>query len=338
MRGRIICVIAAVLLALGPVSAPAHADDKITIGVVQSEGGASAYVAAAKGYFKEAGLDATLVQFPSAAPISVAAASGDIDFGSTALTAAFCNLASQGSLRIIASGGWERRGFKTIGFLVSNQAYDAGLHSFRDAAGHSVGITQPGTPLTFTLMRILKKYGVAETAVRIVPLQSNQNVASALKGGQVDIGIQTVANIEPLVARGDARALGWASEEVDPNESTVTFTTARNVKERPDVVRRFLAALAKGSATWSSAFIDAAGNRQDQPSAPEMIAIVAAALHEPPSVVANGISYVDPENRIVLSDLQDVLDWYAKNGMIKGHIDAAALIEERFAILAKSSE
>jgi hypothetical protein len=91
----------------------------------------------------------------------------------------------------------------------------------------------------------------------------------------------------------------------------------------------------KVSCDSDSAVLDAERNRRDQPNAPEMIAIVAASLHEPPSVVASGISHVDPQNRIVLSDIQDGLDWYAKNGMIKGRIDAAALIEERFVIFAE---
>ena len=106
-------------------------------------------------------------------------------------------------------------------------------------------------------------------------------------------------------------------------------------QDPPDVVRRFLAAFRKGSKTWDSAFLDAHGNRQDQPNAPEMIGIVADALHAPPAVVARGIGYFDPENRIILSEMQNVLDWYEANGMIKTHIDAAAMIDKRFVIFAK---
>ena len=315
---------------------PSHAADKIKIGVVHSQGGASAFVAAAKGYFKTEGLDAEVTTFTSAAPISVAAASGDIDFGSTALTAAFCNLAYQGTLKIIASGGWERHGFQTIGFLVSNQAYAAGLHSFKDMKGHSAGITQLGTPLEYDLARVLKKHGVATSDIKIVPLQSNQNVASALKGGEIDTGVQTVANVYPLVQRGDAKLLGWAADELGAGDSTVTFTSAKMIKEHPDVVRRFLKAFAKGSAAWDAAFLDKNGERANQPSAPEMIGIVAKALDLKPEVVARGIGYFDPENRVIMSDLQDLLDWYQSNGKIKDHMQAEKLVDKRFIIEAKS--
>lgn len=329
---------ATMVCAIAGGAGASRAADTIKIGTVHSQGGASAFVAAAKDYFKEEGLDPQLVMFNSAAPIAVAAASGDIDFGSTALTAAFCNLAYEGTLRIVASGGWERKGFQTIGFLVSNQAYAKGLHSFKDMKGSSVGITQLGTPLEYDFARIMKKYSVPLDTIKIVPLQSNQNVASAVKGGEVDVGVQTVANITPILQRGDARLLGWASDELGGGQSTVTFTTAKMVNEHPDIVRRFLKALAKGGATWDKAFLDANGSRQDQATAPEMIDIVAKTLDEKPDVVARGIGYFDPQNRIVLSDLQDVLDWYHEHGKIKQPMDASKLIDKRFVVYAKPGQ
>jgi NitT/TauT family transport system substrate-binding protein len=332
---RALAPVAAILVGIALGAQPSAAADKIKIGTVHSQGGASVFVAMAKGFFQEQGLDAELVFFDSAAPISVAAVSGDIDFGTTALTAAFCNLANQGSLKIIASGGWEWPGFQTIGFLVSNQAYAAGLHSFKDMKGHKVGITQLGTPLEFDLARVLEKNGLNASDVRIVPLQSNQNVASALKGGEVDAGVQTVANIYPLVERGDAKLLGWVVDALGVNQSTVTFTSSKLIKDHPDTVKRFLAGFAKGGATWDAAFMDAQGKRADQPSAPEMIGIVAKTLGEKPDVIARGIGYFNPQNRIIMSDTQAVLDWYQANGKIKDHMKAENLIDKHFAIEAK---
>ncbi len=329
---RICVALAAGAFGLSLAAGSASALDHIKIGVVHSLGGASAFVAEAKGYFKEEGLDAELVFFTSAAPIAVAGASGDIDFGSTGMTAAFCNLAHAGTLRIIGSGSWEHPGFETIGFLVSNQAYAAGLHSLKELKGHSVGITQLGTPLHYDLARVLKKYAIPLDSIKVLALQSNPNVASALKGGQVDAAVQTTSNIYSLVAKGDAKVLGWVADEFGSGQSAVTFTTGKMAKEHPDIVRRFLKAFRKGGATWDAGFTDAHGNRKDQPSAPEMIDIVAKALHEPPEVIKRGIGYFDPDDRLVLSDVQDALDWYQEQGMLKTHIDAASMIDKRFAI------
>src|SRR6185437_16850721 len=82
---------------------PSQAAEHVKIGVVRSMGGAPLYVAQDLGFYKEQGLDAELVWFDAAQPVAVAAASGDIAFGSTGMTAAFLNLAAQGTLKIIGA-------------------------------------------------------------------------------------------------------------------------------------------------------------------------------------------------------------------------------------------
>ncbi|HEY1505312.1 MAG TPA: ABC transporter substrate-binding protein, partial [Stellaceae bacterium] len=191
-----------------------RAADHIRIGVVHSLGPAPVFVAAGKDYFAEQGLDAELVFFESAQPIAIAAASGDVDFGCTGMTAAFLTLTAQGALKIVGAGTWEHAGFQSIGFLISNQAYDAGLKGFKDFGGHSVAITQRGSPLDHDLGRVLEKYDVPLPSIRILPLQSNQNVASALIGGQADAAVQTAANAYALVNKGQAHLLGWVSDEL----------------------------------------------------------------------------------------------------------------------------
>lgn len=325
-------VAALIALLLAGALGSASAADHIRIGVVRSLGAAPIFIGDGKGYFAAQGLDAELVYFDSAQPIAVAAAAGDIDFGCTGMTAAFITLTAQGSLRIIGAGTWEHAGFQSIGFLLSNQAYAAGVRSFKDFAGHSVAITQRGSPLDHDLTRVLDKYHVPLAQVRILPLQSNPNVASALIGGQADAAVQTAANVYALVNKDQAKLLGWVGDELPSGQSEGTFTTAKMANGHPDVVRRFLAAFREANATWDAGFIDAAGQRQDQPSAAEMVAIAAKYLQQPESVVRVGINYFDPQARIRLSDIQETIDWYADQGMMKPGIKAAQLVDSRFAI------
>src|SRR5262249_55108945 len=159
------------------------------------------------------GLDPEFVFFESAQPISVAVAGGDADFGTTGLTASFFNLAAQGALKIIASSTWERQGFQQVGVLVSNQAAAAGLKSLKDIGGKSAGITQSGTPLHYVIGLAAEKYGIDLKTIKVLLLQSNPNVASALAGGQADIAVQSVANVFANVEKGNAKLLAWASDE-----------------------------------------------------------------------------------------------------------------------------
>jgi NitT/TauT family transport system substrate-binding protein len=310
----------------------ALATDRITIGTVASTGGASIFVAQALGYFAANGLEAKLVQFSAAHELSTAAAAGDIDFGSTGINAPLCVFAYEGKIRIIGSGGEEHPGFRTVGFVVSNKAYDEGLHGLRDLGGHSIATTQFGGAFQYDIGLALKKYGIPEKTVRILGLQTNGNIASAISGGQVDAAVQSTSGVFALVNPGKAKVLGWVGDELGNRQTAFTFTTGAMAKDHPEIVRRFLDSFRKAGAAWDRAFMDATGQRQDQPEAEKMIGFVAATLSLPPDAIAKGIGYFDPEARLNLADLQDLLDWLSQQGMIKTKMAATALIDSRFAL------
>lgn len=326
--------LAAALAVSALASAPAPAADKVKIAVVSSLGSAPILVADAKGYFKDEGLDPEFVHFDSAQPVAVAVAAGDIDFGSTGLTGAFFTLADNGVLKLIGAGTWERPGFQGLGLIASNQAYNAGVHSIAALKGHSVAITQTGTALHYALYLMLKKYGVDLKDVRVLPLQSNPNVASAVTGGQADGALLSSGNAYSLINKNSAHLLGWLGDELGAAQGDGTYTSAKDANQRPDVVKHFLAAFRKGEQTWDAAFLDANGKRADQASAPEMIAIVAKGLGVPEAVVKLGVPYFDPQARVSLPDVQGALDWYYAQGMMKTHVDARKITDFRYAIEA----
>ncbi len=318
--------------------AAATANDHVKIGIVSSLGSAPIFVAVEKGYFKDEGLEVEFVPFQSAQPVAVAAASGDIDFGSTGLTMAFFTLANQGALKLIGAGTWEHAGFYGLGFIASNQAFAAGVKSFEDLGGHSVAITQVGTALHYNLGIVLAKHGVDLKTVRVLPLQSNPNIASAIMGGQADAAVLSAANVLALVDKGNAHLLGWLADEFSYGQGDGTFTSTKVANERPDAVRHFLAAFRKGERSWDEAFLDADGKRANQATAPEMIAIAAHYLSQPLAVIELGVPYFDPLARVSVPDIQRALDWYEAQGMLKTHIDAENFIDRRYAIEAPAVE
>src|SRR5215472_10940497 len=136
------------LLALGLGATSAYAGDPVRIGFVgTSLASLPIVVADGKGFFAAQGLDAKLMPFESSQPIALAIASGDADFGTTGLSEPFFVLGNQGTLKIIGGDTVEHKGFHGLGFVASNQAYGAGLTSVQKLDSHSVGITQPGSPL-----------------------------------------------------------------------------------------------------------------------------------------------------------------------------------------------
>jgi len=330
---RVATMCLAILVALA--SAPAGAESiKIGISRVLSYGAMP--IAVERHHFTEEGLDAELVFFDSAQPIAVATVSGDVDFGIAGPTAAFYALAGKGAMRVIAGANIEMPGFHSIVYVASKKAYDAGLTSLKDLAGHSVAITQVGTPLHYDLAMALQKYGIDLKSVRVTPLQSNSNVNSALTGGQVDAASMPAAPVMPLVARGDAKVLGWASDELAGTQGSLVFTATKTADNRRELVERFLRAYRKGARDYHDAFADADNHRRDGPLAPEVLPILANFGKLTPEQAKDAIAYTDPDGRIDEKSVLSQIAWYKSQNMLPAELDGKALIDHRYAMLLSS--
>jgi NitT/TauT family transport system substrate-binding protein len=137
-----------------------RAADAIKIGLSKSTTAGGIFIAQEKGYFAAESLDPEFVLFDSSEPIAVAVASGSVDFGHTGASAGLYSLSGQGALKIIAAASREAPGFRVNGIAASNRAYDAGLRSLKDLGGHSIAISQFGSPPHYSLVLIEEKYGV----------------------------------------------------------------------------------------------------------------------------------------------------------------------------------
>ena len=120
------------LLGLGPA---ARAEEKVTVAALTFVSSAPLFIAYEKGYFAEAGLDVEFRFFRAAQPVAVAIAAGDADFGVTAFTAGFFNLAGKGALKVIGAQLHERAGYDGSAILVSNKAHAAGFKLGRGVPG-----------------------------------------------------------------------------------------------------------------------------------------------------------------------------------------------------------
>ncbi len=285
-----------------------------------------------KGFLAAEGLTPELVTFDSAEPITVAVVSGDVDFGIGGLSAAFYNLAGQGQLRMLAGGGREMPGFYNFAFLVSNRAATAGLRSLKDLPGHTIGVTQLGSALQYGLGRVVEKYHLDLASIRVSPLQSNSNLISALTGGQLDAAVMPGAPAQPAIERGDLKRLGWVGDEVPGIQNNVAFTSTHTIADRPELVARFMRAYRKAARYYHDAVADADEHRHDGPNLAEIVAILAKFANLSPDNAKASLPWVDAEARLDIADIRHQIAWFKSQGMIKGEVDADALIDKRYVV------
>jgi NitT/TauT family transport system substrate-binding protein len=322
-------LLAVAVVALGSRAAAA---EHVKFASTRSMSNAPFLIGQAKGYFAAEGIEAEHIIFDAAGPITVAIASGDADVGATGLSGAFFNLAGQGQLRIIAGYVTDSPGFPAIAYVVSNRAWQAGLRSFKDLGGHSVGVTQVGTGLQYSVALLAEKFNIDLQTIRILPLQSYPNELSAATGGNIDVAVVPTNYARPAVASGDVKLLGELGDEVQVQTGTV-FVTAKTADDRHDMVSRFLRAFRHGAHDYHEAFIGADERPAWGPAAPALIALLAEATKQTVEQVKDGITYIDADARVRSSDVLRQAAWYKAHGMVKSQVDVNRLIDRRFAIL-----
>jgi NitT/TauT family transport system substrate-binding protein len=318
-------------VALFSAAATGASAERLKIGLIKIGTGGPMFVAQEKGYFAAEGLAAEFVYFDSAPPIAVATVSGDVDVGLAGLTAGFYSLAGQGALRIIAAANREAPGFHFVAYVASNRAFDAGLKSPRDFAGHAIAVPQIGSANHYNVSLLAEKYSFDLKNLRLLALQSLPNVATALAGGQADAGPLNATMAMPLAQRGEAKIIGWVGDET-PWQFGAVWTSRKSADERGETIARFLRAYKRGARDYHDAFSAPDGKRADGPTAAGIAAIIAKHLGEPLAEAAQDVVYVDAEARLDVDDVLHQIDWYRAQNMIKGPVDGNAIIDKRYVV------
>ncbi|HEY3919543.1 MAG TPA: ABC transporter substrate-binding protein [Stellaceae bacterium] len=320
----------ALLMALLLAARAAAAED-IKIGYIKVTALAPVMVAAAKGYFSAEGLNAELVAFDAPVPVAQAVVSGGVDFGATGPSAAFYNLAGPGALHIIAGLAREQPSFQFLAVLASNRAYAAGLTSVKALAGHSVAVSDIGGAAHYSLVLIEDKYRIDPSSVRVTPLQGISSAISALAGGSVDASVSPSTAFAPVIERGDAKLLAYVGDET-PWQAGILYTTRKTADERRDTVEKVLRAMKKATRDYHDAFTGPDERRKDGPTAPEMLALLSKQVGQSPEQVGRAIAYVDRDARLDVKDIQHQIEFLRAQGLIKGAVDADAIIDKRYVV------
>ena len=317
------------LLTLGPLAA--RAADKIALGALRFTSHAGGFVAYEKGYFKEAGLDVEFEFFQAAQPMAVAIASGDVDFGVTAISAGLINLAEKGAIKVVGGALQEERGIDGSAILASNAAYEAGLTAPDKLAGRSLGITQTGSSFHYMAHQVAAREGFDAGSISYKPLQKVGAIIGALKSGQIDSMIIVPHIAKPLQKSGAAKIIGWIND-YDEYQVTTAFTSANNAAEQPELVKRFLGAYSRGIADFNRVMLNQA--RADEVE--DMVKLIHKYVYTSrpyekaaPSI-KNGAMRLQPDMRLNLTNVKKQLAWFQAEGLVKKTVTIEQLVDASF--------
>lgn len=321
------------LIALGAFAESTIAADKITVGALRFTSHSASFVAFERGYFKDQGLEVEFKFFQAAQPMAVAIASGDVDFGVTAISGGLINLAQKGAIKVIGGALHEEKGIDGQMILVSKKAYDEGVTSPAKLKGRTYGITQTGSSFHYMAHKIAQKEGFAGSDIKVKPLQKVGAIIGALKSGQIDAW-----SIVPHIAKGLSKSpaihnIGNIVDYIPDYQVTTVFTSADNAANKKDQVKRFLAAFSKGADDFNAALVDkTAGDK----AAEDMVKLIHKYVYTSrpyakaaPSI-RNGAMRINQNAKLNVTNVADQLSWFQSEGLVSKDITIDMLVDKSF--------
>lgn len=328
-KALILATTSAALCSLFSINAFAQ-DKEITVGALHFTSHSAAFVAVERGYFKQQGLDVKLKFFQAAQPMAVAVASKDVDYAVTAMSGGLISLADKGAIKIIGGSLTEDPQVNGQKIVVSNKAYDAGVTDPSKLDGKTWAISQQGSSFHYVGAQVEQQENVS---LKFKPLQKVGAIIGALKSGQVDAW-SIVPHIAKLLSdNGAIHIIGNVSDYLPNYQVTTVFTSTQNASNEREQTEAFLTALAHGAADYNAAMVDKTASQEEQDAMVELIhkyIYTDLPLEKAAPSIINGSMRLNQDNILDMGSLQNQLDWFQKESMVKSTIKLEDIVDTSY--------
>lgn len=314
------------LIAMGATGAtaafglPAIAAGKRRLAALNLASHAPSFIAFERGYFADVGLDIELTFFEAAQPMAVAIASGDAEFGVTAMSGGLISLAQKDAVKVVGGALREEKGITGAVILASNKAYGAGLTDPSKLAGKSFGITTTGSSFHFMAHKIAVANNVKLDDIELRPLQKLGAIVGALASSQIDAWAIQANVANKMIREGAAKRIGLVSDCAPDYQVTTGFTSTKNAKYDRVLTQSFINAYSKAIEDYNAAFVDKTADDAERDA-------LARICHkyiesDSPYEVArqdliDGAMRVNKGMAISLRSCVEQLEWFRSEGLVR---------------------
>jgi len=307
---------ALVALTLATLLSSAHAADQVRIGIARTMSDSGYYIADALGFFREEGIEVSLVGFKSAAQMVAPLGSGELDVGGGTVSAGLYNAVARGiNLRIVADQASMKPGYGYSSLMVRKDLVDGGRYkSFADLKGMKIAIGAPGTGTASALNETLKRGGLKYADVEVVYLGFPEHLP-AYRNKAIDASITNEPTMTRAIEEGvAARIVG--NDVTYPDQQTAVVFYSDNFARRRELAERFMRAYLRGVRVYNDALKDGhfAG-----PKAGEVIAILTKATPIKDAALFRRIvpSTANPDGGVNMKGLRNDLAFFRELGLIE---------------------
>lgn len=224
------------------LSLAAEGGKPLTVNVVNTHGNLTLVLQEMlreKGYLKEFGLKAEILNVADGSKVIGALINGEVDV---------CMISGFSSLLPAIEKGAKLKVLCGAGTLVGQCIFSKRpeIRRMKDLVGKTVGIGAVGALLHEITVAMLRKHGVDEKKVNFISIGSSTAVFKALVSGTIDAGSSEIDNY-PSQAKYGVHALsdGLAWEQLPNYTWQASYTSDRAIAEKRETLVRTLAAFGK---------------------------------------------------------------------------------------------
>lgn len=320
----ILLIVALMTILTGCQPGNQNMEKPVSVAVEYNNHAACAYIAQAKGWFDEEGLELIPVFqiYESGAAIAAALARGDIQVGYMGLTGAIMAYARGMPIKVVA--GVHKYGY---GLVVRPE-----IKEIEDLSGKTIGCLREGTVTDLLLNLMIDNYHLNNmTVLRMSPVEE----VIALIGGRLDAAL--IPEQHATMAESKGYPMLVESQDLWPGmQGDVLVVKAELIEANPELIERLLKVTQKAT-TWVNEHPNEAADLMAEQLrvAGGIIfltreAETTANLEITPEVMSRSMSRViyttDTDPKVV----QETIDYMAELGYLKEGIRAAEILDLRY--------
>ena len=330
-RRDILCGTAALAPVLFAPAIARAAAVKITLGIVNTVSDAPYFIADARGFFRDEGLDVEILPFPSGAKMISSLSTGDLDVSGGAVSAGLYNANEREiAIKIVADKARNAPGYGFQSLIVRKDLIDSGaFKSLSDLKGRKVAIPAVGSAgEQSTLNEACKKGGVAFDDVERIYI-STPDMFAAMSNKAIDATLVA----EPIVSLAEQRGIATRFMTLDlvyPNQqAAVTTYGAPFIVKRKDAAEAFMRAYLRGVHVYNDALKDGHYRGKD---ADEIVGIISKySGFKDVEILRNVVpSACDPNGMPNLDGLQKDLAFIQQLGLVDKALTAEKVVDLSF--------
>jgi NitT/TauT family transport system substrate-binding protein len=289
------------------------------------------FVAPARGYFKDEGLDVEIIPFDSAARMIAPMASGELQVAAGGPSAGLYNGVGRGlDIRMVSDKSKNVTGRSSVHVMVRKALIESGrVNTIADLKGLKYANGAPGSSATSVFYLLFKKAGFARDDVQEVSMSFPQQV-TALETGAIDFAAPPDPAGTLAMKRGVALLIAESWEVIPSHQVAVTLYGGKFVTQQADQGRRFMRAFLRGVRDHNDA-LDANGRFEGAKGDAIIDILVKYGSFKDPQIYKSFVmAFCDPNGKLDMKSLQVDIDVFRDLKMLERPVSPADVVDTSF--------